>query len=843
MRRLSSLAWRSLAERRARTLLTIVGIALGVGVLFAALATNVGIERSIDRTVREIVGQADLRIGALGERGLSDATLADVVGTPGVAGTSPELEQRTYLQRTPGTTSAGYEDPVTILGVDPATYGRMHGLVLVDGAALAGPDEPAALITEPLRDATALGPGSQLTLLGSAASGPTPFRIVGVVAGDGPILASRGRTVIVPIETARRLFAVEGATRVDVQIASDASVASVTAALEQRLVREPYVVSTPADLAALLRASAADFQAMTALIAAVALFVGAFLIFNTLSMTVSERVREVGLLRAAGTTRRQVNGLILLQAAVLGIAGSIGGIALGSLIALAMAAYIRSIEGVPLDRLDIPVEGIALAIAIGLLVTLAASVEPAWRAGRISPVEALKARIDPSAGLRARLRWLVVVFVAVAAAWLIAWPGGATETGVLRPLAVYGVLLLGTLVTPFLLRPLGRLAGIPFAAVLRAEERLTRGALVRDRSRTALTLGALTIGLAMIVAIGSVAVNARRSASAWLTDVVPGDEVVTSIRPAALAEGVQDELAAVDGVERVTPIAMFEVAYEGVRLDAAAIVGVDFLADGRLRFIAGDRTAALESLDAGGTVVLPRAQAERLGLGVGETMTVLGGAGRPIALRVVGIVERAPPGRSGETVLVGWPDASDRLGVLGADVFAVRFAPGRADEARPELESTARGLALEPNTLNEVEGAISSALERVFGLFDALAIVAVLMAGLGIVNTLTMNVMERVREIGILRATGMTRRQVARMVVVEAGILGVVGSILGGLLGVATGAAMVVLADGGRPLDFQIPWATLIVAAAFGIVVAMLAAYQPARLASRVSIIKAVQFE
>ncbi len=842
MRRLSSFAWRSLVERRARSLLTIVGIALGVGLLFATLVTNAGIERSSERTVREIVGRSDLRLTALGETGLSGPTLSTIAGTPGVELFSPELQQRTYLQRLPGASAAGYEDPVTVLGIDPVAYGRLHDLSIVAGAPLATIDEPSVLITRRLGDATGLAPGAQLTMLGSGATAPVTYRVVGIVAGDGPLVGALGRTVIVPIETARRLFGLEGATRVDLGLAPGASVTSVTAALEQRLTREPYVLSTPADLAASLRASAADFQATTALLAAIALFVGAFLIFNTLSMTVAERVREVGLLRAAGTTRRQVNSLILLQATVLGLAGSILGIGVGAVIALGTAVAVGSAGDVPLDSVDVTPAGAALAIVIGLLVTLAAAVEPAWRAGRISPVEALKARLDAASGLRARLRWLVVVFVAVGFAGVVVWPQGQPETGLARPLAVFGILLVGTIVMPFLLGPLGRIAGIPFAALFPAEERLTRGALARDRSRTTLTLGALTIGLAMVVAIGAVALNVRQAATAWLSDVVPGDEVVTSIRPAALDEGLQDELAAVDGVARVTPVATFEVAHAGLRVDAAAIVGTDFLADGRLRFVAGDRAGALTGLDAGGAVVLPEVMASRLGVRVGDTFDVLGGTGDSATLRVVGIVARTLPGRGGETVLVGWPDATGRLGVLGADFFAVRFAPGRADEARPALESTARSLALEPNTLAAVEGAIGGALGRVFGLFDALAILAVVMAGLGIVNTLTMNVVERVREIGVLRATGMTRRQVARTVVVEAGILGVVGAILGGGVGLVAGALMVALA-GGASAGFVVPWATLLIAGIMGVVVAMAAAYQPARLASRISIIRALQFE
>ena len=148
-------------------------------------------------------------------------------------------------------------------------------------------------------------------------------------------------------------------------------------------------------------------------------------------------------------------------------------------------------------------------------------------------------------------------------------------------------------------------------------------------------------------------------------------------------------------------------------------------------------------------------------------------------------------------MLVGWKDATTLFGVLGADSFAVRFAPGSAASAQPALEEAARELALEPNTLDAVRGAIGDALGQVFGLFDALAIVAVLVAGLGIVNTLTMNVVERVREIGVLRATGMTRSQVWRMIVIEAGVLGVIGAVLGCLAGLGAGAALIALTGGG----------------------------------------------
>ncbi|HEY0444273.1 MAG TPA: FtsX-like permease family protein, partial [Candidatus Limnocylindrales bacterium] len=420
--------------------------------------------------------------------------------------------------------------------------------------------------------------------------------------------------------------------------------------------------------------------------------------------------------------------------------------------------------------------------------------------------------------------------------------GGGTAS-VTRAFAVYGVLLAATVLSPFVIAPLGRIAGLPFAAAFRFEERLARRGLVRERGRTALTVGALTVGLAMIVAIGGVALNARNAAGAWLESVVPGDEVVTSIRPVSLDEPVMTDLRAVDGVERVTPVATFDLAYRGSRLDAAAIVGADFLADGRLRFVSGDRAAALAALDAGGTAVLPATEADRLGARVGDALPFAVGGGRTVSLTVAGITEHTLPGPTGEAVLVSWTDATASFGVLGADFLGVRFARDATAAARAELDGVAHEAALEPSSLGTVQGAVSDALGRVFGLFDALALIAVLVAALGIVNTLTMNVVERVREIGVLRAAGMTRRQVGRMVVVEAGVLGLVGAVLGAVTGLVVGGVMVVLGGGRIDVTIDVPWSAVALCVVLGVGVSMAAAWYPARLAGRLSIVRAVQFE
>ena len=824
--------------RPLRSSLTIIGIALGVAILFASLAVSAGIDGSIARTVRDIVGDADLRVSSFQERGLSAESVTAIRSTLGVRVAAPVVEQRTYL-RPPIDAVNLLTAPVTVVGIDPELDPEIHQLNLADGAALSRRDQPAAIVTERLAAEDGYTIDSEITLQGNGE--PEVFRVVGVVAGDGPVVGTPGRVVVLPIDAAARVFGLNGATRVDITLAEGFTAADVEQQLATKLTTDPYVVSSPAQLAASLHASTAEFEATTALVAVLALFVGAFLIFNTLSMGVAERVRETGLLRAAGATRGQVANLVLATAAFLGVVGSLLGIGAGIALSQLMSGWIGNVAGIAVDRPEWRAEVLVASFVVGLIVTLAAALEPAWRASHISPVEALKLRAEPGSEQRARLRWLIVLFVALGAVGAIVWPRGS-DAGADRAVAIYALLLIVTLLLPWLLPPLARIAGIPFAALLRVEERIARSAIVRDRSRTALTVGALTVGLAMVVAVGGVAQNARHAAAAWLADVVPGDEVVTSIRPVPPGERVTATLNAADGVARVTPIATFDIAYRGQRLDAAAIVGADFLADGRLRFVAGNRETALLALDAGGVAVIPLSQAQRMQLRVGDVMELPIGGSRDLDVRVAGIAERTLPGHAGETVLLGWPDATP-LGVQGADFFAVRFVPGRATEARPALDQAARALALEPASLDRIQSAVSDALGRVFGLFDALAIAAVLVAALGIVNTLTMNVVERVREIGMLRAAGMTRRQVARMIAVEAGILGLVGAFLGILCGLAAGGVMIVLAGARLDASVEVPWRAIALCAALGVIVSMLAAWYPARLAGRMSIVRAVQFE
>lgn len=856
MRGLVPYAWRGLVARPARTVLTSCGIAIGTGVLVAALATSAGLDASIDREVTALAGRADVRVGSFTEAGLSAATLEAIDAVPGIAISAPAIERRTFLGSGPGQPPA--TEPVTVLGIDPAREPRVRDLDLVRGASLDDLDEPVALIPERLATTEGLDLGSELQVMG--AGPPLHVRVVGILRGDGPLPGSAGRTVVLPLLTAARLAAegngapalesIGGVSRVDVVLAAGATPEGVTSALSGALVTEPYVLSTPPEVAAALRASTADVRTTMGLLAAIALFAAAFVILNTLAMTVVERVRELGLLRAAGATRGQVTRVVLAQALLLGVLGSLLGLALGALLAAVVAAWLRATGSVPIDGPVVTPSVLVTGFGIGFAVTLAASLEPARRAAGISPVAALRSRSDPRTTARAHAGWLIGVMVVVAGLAVLLLPAVSGSTsGAPRAIAVYAILLGAVLLTPILLRPLGRLLGLPFSLPLRLEERLARAAIARDRARTTLTVGALVVGLAMVVALGSVSANARTAATAWLADVVPGDEILVAITPvpADTEDGYQLDVEAIEGVRMATPIASFGLAFAGTRLDAVAIDGADVAADGRLTFVEGDRDAALAALDAGGAVIMPRSQAERIGVRTGDPVAVATAEGL-VELTVAGLVERSFPGRSGEAVLVGWRDAVERFGVQGADVIAVRYAAGSGDTggsaARAAVAEHAGQLALSVEPISRIEGAVGDALDRVIGLLDLLALAAVLVAALGIVNTLSMDTWERIRELGMLRAAGMSRAQVWRSVLVEAGILGGIGGLVGAAAGVAVGVLLVATIAGGAPGGgIVVPWPAIALAVAFGVALAMLAAAQPARIAGRRSIVAAVRTE
>ena len=832
--RLGALAGRSLAARPLRTLLTVSGVALGVAIVAATLLANQASADALERAAQEIFGRAQLRVRAFNDEGFTPRTVSELRRIPGVLNAAAVAERYGIGV----TTAPGPDEQVftmLAIGVDAADDSRIRDWDVAAGTFL-DPTRPTdALVTASWAREHELGVGDEIRLNGRR-TGVGPNTIVGILNPSGFGALASGNVIVLNRDYLNSVFLVPAPTRyVDLQVAPGRE-ADVEAAMSASLT-EPFVVETAADAAVQLGRAQAGFAGLAFLFGMVALAVGAFGVANTLAMTVSERIRELGLLRAAGTTGRQVIGLLLREGAVLAVAGSLLGTLLGVAAATLMIAFLRStrallIEGVPWNPVSL-----GLAALIGIAVTLAAALVPAMAAARISPLDALRPVRQTGRSLAGMLRWLVVFVAGAVLIGGLAYPIDRGDASPLGALLVVAMLLAGVVLVAALLQPLARVLGRPFEVFFGAEGMLGRANLGRHRVRTGLTAGALLIGLTSVVALGGVSASARASADRWVSSILPSDEVFRG--SGWDAQEPPSDLLAIDELERVSPIVEFPAVIAGetapTEVSMAGIDPTDYQDQGALIFTVGDRATAFQALRSGGAVLVPDGMARRDGYTVGSRLPLAIPGGEIHEFRVAGVIAYTLPARSPDgALLVSLSDARDQFAATSAKLWALIPQPDAQLPAfRASAASASRALAGELLTTEQLADELGRGLDRLIGLFDVLALLTVLIGGLGIVNTLAVGVTERSREIAILRSHGMTVGQVQAMVVSEATILGAVGGITAAVAGLLVAWVTVAF---GAPGDFgaglSVPWLPMAVVILLGIGVSALAGIYPARRAA-----------
>ncbi len=477
--------------------------------------------------------------------------------------------------------------------------------------------------------------------------------------------------------------------------------------------------------------------------------------------------------------------------------------------------------------------------------TTAAAGVPALLAARVGPLDALRPSRQPVRSLRDRLRWLLALELVLLLVGLATYPLSRGSASLPAVLLAVAILVAGAGVTALAVAPLGWVVGRPFEWFFGAEGLLGRVNLGRDRARSGLTVGALLIGLAAVMALGTVAETARGTAQRWVDSVLPGGYGIRTGIPVGQAD-IGDTLNATDGLQVATPIVEFAAVQvrDGQRTEVPA-AGIDpqvYAQTGSLIFTSGERDAAFDgTCSAGGAVLVPASAAARDGLAVGsQVMVGLPGERPTVAFEVAGIVAYSIPSQSGDgDLLFSLADAQETFHASDASLWALAPKPGVDPAAfREAVVATASALAAQPITAADLAENLSRSLDRLVGLFDALAFISVFIAGLGIVNTLSVGVIERVREIAILRSHGMTVRQVQSMVVAEGSHHGDHrGPRCRGRLGLLVAWTLVSV---GTVSDFggiAVPWVLLVIIVLLGTGVAALAGIYPARLAARLPIV------
>jgi len=565
--------------------------------------------------------------------------------------------------------------------------------------------------------------------------------------------------------------------------------------------------------------------------AVIALFVGAFIIANTFTMTLRERAREFALLRAVGASPTQVFVSILLQAVVVGLVGSALGIGVGVGLVAALRLGLEQFGATLAGDLPLDAPTVAISVGTGLLVCVVGAALPARRAALTPPLDAMRAE-EPTGERSLTARGIIGVVVlvaglgAVTAASLHAFPD---YDGPLLALGAGAVLIGALAAAPVVSALVLRILAVPAVVLLRPIGRLARGNVVRYPRRTANTAGALMIGMALVGVSATLAASTNASTADLLEEEVDAELVLASgmfpMPPVFL-----DEVRDVPGVERVDLVSM-------------GIVSVD----GAMKFLSGQPVEMFNSsiravVTAGslaelgpGTIALEEGQAGKRT--VGETITVVADAG-PIELEVVALVSIKSIQAYGYVT----EETMAEITSEAAPIFAVvDVAADRLDRAVEDIRELAEPYyVIQVLDGDELTSFLGEQVDQMLIMMYALLGLSVVIAVLGIINTLALSVMERTREIGLLRVVGMSRAQTAGTIAIEAVLIAVFGTLLGLSVGVGLAVGIQRVFEELGLSSLVIPWGQLLVMVAGSGLVGLIASVWPAIRAARLPVLEAV---
>ncbi len=855
-------ALKGIAGRKIRAVLTGLAIVLGVAMVSGPFVLTDTISKAFNGIFSEsyegtdvvINGRQLVDFSSSGRATISAELLATVKELPDVkaaAGGILDLQSNSNPAKLVGMDGkpiggAGGA-PTMGVGLD-ASQLRFTPLRLTEGRWAAGRDE--VVIDAGTAGNEDLGPGDSV---GVAALGPVErYRITGV-ARFGSVDSIGGATITVfDLPTAQALYDKEG--RFDL-----ISVAAKDGVAPEKLVRElaPLLpasaqVKTSAEHAA---ADAKETNEGLSFItyfllafAGIALFVGSFVIYNTLSITVAQRTREFATVRTLGASRRQVLRAVILEGFVIGLVASLIGLFLGVGLGKGLNSLFVAFG------IDLPQAGtvfatrtIIVSLFVGTLVTVLASIVPAVRATRVPPILAVREGSTPPRPRFAAYSPYVaggLISVAIAALAYGLFAPGLEARQILLLLGV-GVFLLFigvAMLASRLVRPLAALVGLPARKIGGPAGRLARQNSVRNPARTAATAAALMIGLALVTFVSVLGSGLSSSVEGGVEEQISADYVVTSkngFDPFTRAAG--DALASATGVDAVS----------NVRSDQARVGGSDIRVSGvdrsSTRFYdyawTQGANADVARLGSGGAVVQKRF-ADDHDLSLGSAFTMQTPAGRDARFVVRAIYDPPLDPLFGEVVIR--QQAFDRSFPRPRNLFTfVDVRGGATEPARRRLEETLGRFA--DTKLHTESGFVSSRtaeFRTIIRLLYVLLALSVVVSLFGMVNTLVLSVFERTRELGMLRAVGMTRRQARQMVRHESVITALIGAALGMPLGVFLAVLITkALSQNGEGVVLSLPVRTLAIFAIVAILAGVLAAVLPARRASRLNVLEALQYE
>ncbi|MDQ0831449.1 putative ABC transport system permease protein [Streptomyces achromogenes] len=668
-------------------------------------------------------------------------------------------------------------------------------------------------------------------------------RIVGVFTTDDGNVAAGGSLALFDTASAQALFGKPGTyDEIDVRAAAGTSQSALKSALDAALPKDRVETTTGRQLAddqaEAISASMSGMKQGLLVFAGIALFVGTFIIANTFTMLVAQRTKELALMRAVGASRRQVTRSVLIEAFVVGTVAGVTGLVAG----IGIGAGLRSLLGtlgatVPDGPLVVTPGTVATAMAVGVVITMVAAWLPGRRAAKIPPVAAMSsvhaAATTKSLVLRNTLGALFSAagVAVVLAATTMDGSDGQAPMGLGAVLLIIGVFIL----TPLLSRPLIA-ASAPVLRIFGVSGKLARQNSVRNPRRTAATASALMIGLTLITGMTVMAGSLQKSIDKMASAAIKADYIVSMANGNELSPDVDAKLKTVDGVTATSPMRNAPGRING---ETEYLTGVNGSAFGELTDLPMDNGAFTVG---GSQVVVDAGTAKYNGWKTGSAFTVHYEDGKDQRLTVAGVYESNELIRG---ILLDNSALTPHVEDPSDMQVMVKTSDGVSDGTKDRLEKAlGSNPAIKVQSKQDLSDQIAKMFTLLLNMLYGLLAMAVIVAVLGVVNTLAMSVFERSQEIGMLRAIGLDRRSVKRMVRLESLVISLFGGVLGIGLGVFFGwAAGELLGTKMATYELVVPWGRMAVFLVLAAAVGILAALWPARRASRLNMLTAIKSE
>ncbi len=851
-----TVALKGLAGRKLRAVLTAVAIVLGVAMISGTYVLTDTIKSAFNTVFTQVYKNTDAVItgkSAIGKDSNGNALppsfpeslLGKVSKLPGVSDASGGISDYAYLVGRDGKVISGHGAPSLAFSVHPQGDQHFNPLELVSGTWPSGPSQVAIDANTASKDNYKVG-----DTIGVIARGPVhDYRITAIVKIGGVSSLGGATMAIFDFPTAQAIFHKQGKLDgIDVAAKAGITPAELVSEIKPLLPATAQVRTGTAEAKQATKDTngfLSIFQDFLLAFAGVALFVGSFVIANTLSITIAQRTRELATLRTLGATRRQVLRSVLLEALVIGAFASVVGLFAGlGLARLLNHLFVSFGIDLPQASTVFATRTIVVSLVVGIVITVLAALRPAIRATRVPPISAVRegAVLPVSRFARFSVHAAVLTIGGAVALMLVGlFVGGLSTTNRLLAIGVgaaavfLGVAMLAKTLVP----PLARVLGWPATRLGGAAGSLARGNAMRNPQRTASTASALMIGLALVTLVSVLAAGLKTRFESSVNSLFKADYALTAtdnFSPISIASA--NALQKVKGVQVVSGVRAGQGKAFGSRITVTGVSG-DISKVISTNWAVGSSAVPSQLFTTGAFVSKDYAKAKHLT--VGDPLKVETPTGKTMNLVLRGIYSPPQGGAPYGDVTISTArfDAEYQnpqnlytfVNIAGGDTPANTLRLENALKPFPEAK-----IATESEFKHNQEQGITTLLNLLYVLLS----LAVIIALFGIVNTLILTVFERTRELGMLRAVGMTRRQLRRMIRHESIVTALIGASLAIPLGIVL-ALMV--GEAIKYPAFTIPWGTLVVFVIAAVIAGILAAIFPARRAARLNVLEALQYE